>query len=134
MVRMFPGEFLSGFCRATLIMAQLLCMFIDPEMYTRFCLTCATAAFHSYLSPHLALLKSQAALEQHLAEKAAEMQILQEQNDRLRAQASSLQQQLSSLQMAASMPDVGHMRRQQHPVLSTMMCICMSMCFQLAVL
>ena len=51
----------------------------------------------------------QAALEQHMAEKAAEMQTLQEQNDRLREQVSSLQQQLSSSQMALSMQDVGHM-------------------------
>ena len=73
----------------------------------------------------------QATLEQHLAEKAVEMQILQEQNDRLRAQASSLQQQLNSLQVARSMQDVGHMRGQQHPVLSTMMCACMSIYCQL---
>jgi len=77
-------------------------------------------------SPHLALLMCQATLEQHLAEKAVEMRMLQQQNDRLRAQASSLQQQLSSLQMAQSMQDVGHMHEQQHPVLSTMMCACMS--------
>lgn len=60
------------------------------------------------------------------------MRILQEQNDWLTAQASSLQQQLSSLQMAQSMQDVGHMHGQQHPVLST--CACMSMYCQLAVL
>lgn len=76
----------------------------------------------------------QAALEQHLAEKAVEMRILQEQNDWLRAQASSLQQQLSSLQMAQSMQDVGHMHGQHHPVLSTMMCARMSIYCQLAVL
>ncbi|KAL0028801.1 hypothetical protein WJX79_008450 [Trebouxia sp. C0005] len=48
---------------------------------------------------------SQATLEQRLAEKAVEMQILQEQNDRLRAQVSNLQEQLSSLQMAPSVQD-----------------------------
>ncbi|KAL0047584.1 hypothetical protein WJX82_007018 [Trebouxia sp. C0006] len=48
---------------------------------------------------------SQATLEQHLAEKAVEMRILQELNDRLSVQASSLQQQLSSLQMARSIQD-----------------------------
>ncbi len=74
----------------------------------------------------LALLICQATLEQHLAEKAVEMRILQELNDRLSAQASSLQQQLSSLQMARSIQDVGHMRGQQHPLLSTMLCACMS--------
>ena len=76
----------------------------------------------------------QATLEQRLAEKAVEMQILQEQNDRLRAQVSNLQEQLSSLQMAPSVQDVGHMRRQQHPVLSTMICACMCIYCQLAVL
>jgi len=87
------------------------------EMYSRFCLTCTIEAFHLYFSPHLALLMSQATLEQHLAEKAVEMQILQEHNDRLKAQVSSLQQQLSSLQMAPDMQDVGHMHGQQHSVL-----------------
>ncbi|KAL0037551.1 hypothetical protein WJX77_002149 [Trebouxia sp. C0004] len=48
---------------------------------------------------------SQATLEQHLAEQAAEMQILQEQNDRLRAQVRSLQQQLTGLQTASSVQD-----------------------------
>lgn len=52
-----------------------------------------------------------------MAEKAAEMQTLQEQNDRLREQVSSLQQQLSSSQMALSMQDVGHMHIHQHPML-----------------
>jgi len=77
---------------------------------------------------------SQATLEQHLAEKAVEMQILQEHNDRLKAQVSSLQQQLSSLQMAPNMQHVGHMHGQQHSVLPTMMCACMSIYCQLAVL